>query len=93
MYDLLYCGEHEAEIRVMVTKEFPNAKIKDASDYIHCGRFSVEMIVCCDDWMLFLMRNGIHEMSFDWQMKSMDEPDYLKPLIKQVVEEQRSEKG
>ena len=93
MYDLLYCGEHEQEIRAMVEKEFPDATIKNASDDIHRGRFSIEMDCNDDDWMLFVMRHGIHEISFEWQVLKMDDPDRLKPLIKQVVDEQRSGAG
>ncbi len=90
IYDLLYCGEHETEIQKMVKDEYPQARITDTSDFIHSGRFSVELAIKRNDWMLWLMRNGIHEMSFDWNIMRMDNPNSLKPLIKRVVEEQRN---
>lgn len=91
IYDLMYCGEHEEEIRATVLNDFPSAKIEDASDYIHRGRFSVELEIEESDWLLWVMRNGFHRMSLHWEMAIMERPEYLNPLIKQVIAEQRAE--
>jgi len=90
-HDLMYCGAYQDEIKSMVLADFPQAKLEDASDSIHRGRFSVELELSDDEWLLWLMRKGVHEMSLNWELTRMEKPEYLKPLIKQVVTEQRNE--
>lgn len=92
IYDLLYCGEHREEIEAIVRESFPEAEVKDASDEIHRGRFSVQMEYEDDDWMLWVMRKGLHDLSFHWNIMKMQNPERLKPLLMQVIEEQRAEK-
>ena len=40
MYELIYAGK---EVEKIVLEKYPNAKIKDASDYIHEERFEAEI--------------------------------------------------
>ncbi len=91
IFDLLYCGDYEDKIREMVLQDYPDAKLEDATDTIHHGRFSVAMEIEEDDWLLWVMRKGIHNLSFYWQAVSMDNPERMKPLVRKVLEEQKEE--
>lgn len=86
MYDLLYCDEHQDEVRAMVADDYPNAVIQNASDFMHPGRISVDTKCDDDEWLLWLMRKGIHKLSFFWGIVCMEEPERMAVLAKQVIE-------
>ncbi len=46
MYELIYAGK---EVEDIIKKKYPNAEVKDASDYIHTERFEVEIPGITDD--------------------------------------------
>lgn len=91
IYDLIYAGEHSQEFRTLIQKDFPQAIINDASDDIHYGRFSVEMNIDDREWPLWLMRNGLHNLSLHWEVLKADNPSFMMPLIKQVIAEQKEQ--
>ncbi len=91
MNDLMYCGDAEKEIRDMVLNDYPESKLEDASDFIHEGRFSVEVTCEEDDWYIWVMRKGIHNLSLNWELERMEHPERMKPLLMKVLEEQSND--
>ena len=70
-YDLIY-APHEVE--EIIKKKYPNAKIKDASDYIHTERFECEIEgITKDDFYPFAIANGFVEccLAFQIEMTSL----------------------
>lgn len=94
IYDLIYAGEHRKELEGIVENAYPQAKLEDASDYIHEGRFSVQLEdIEQDDWLLFVMVEGILDISLISQMERMGNPDHYLTLLRQAVEIKRKQKG
>jgi len=63
MYDLIYADKKAEEI---IKKQFPNAKTKDASDYIHTERFEITMDGDMpDEYIEFMLRSGLFELSLN----------------------------
>jgi len=88
IYDLLYDCEDERE---MIQKQFPTAKIEDASDEIHQGRISITVKLARKDYYkgIMVMAMGLHECSLMMQMAPY-EPDHI-ALVKEAVTELRVE--
>ena len=56
MEDLIYAGN---DIEIIIKAKYPNAKITDASDYIHTERFEVEIPdVSDDEFYPFAIKEG-----------------------------------
>jgi len=47
---------------------FPAAKLTDASDYIHEGRFSVDLEAELEDWYYWLIKTGWADCSLWFQL-------------------------
>lgn len=73
IYDLVYCDpEDRAEVEALYRERWPNAKIEDASDEIHRGRFSIEMDAELRDYYDWCIREGLVYVSFDCQLCMME---------------------
>ncbi len=90
MHDLIYAG---SEISDNIKKQFPNATITDASDFIHPDRFSVDdESIEQEDWDRWVIKEGVFEVSLGIQMHlkmgcMKDEKksrDYISRLFKEV---------
>jgi len=95
VYDLLYIGDKEMynEAKADVLKTFPEARILDASDDVHRYRFDVNPKTATRaEWLLFLFRSGWFESSLMYQFDSMNDPESIKPLMKQVIDERKAAK-
>ena len=58
MYDLIYAGR---DVQNAVLNRFPEAKIEDASDFIHEERFAVELPESFDaDYLDWLTQRGFN---------------------------------
>jgi hypothetical protein len=78
MYDLIYCGKDVEEI---IKKRFPNAVIKDASDYVHDERFSIEdEDLNEDEYYPFIIKEGIGGCSFNLQLMMLQKQNTEKLL-------------
>ena len=65
-YDLIY-GPREVE--GVIRGRYPNAKIKDASDFIHTERFECEIEgVPDDEFYPFAIKEGFVECCFSFQL-------------------------
>ncbi len=91
MYDLIYAEQHQAEMITAVRETYPDAKIEDASDYIHRGRFSVEIGCADDEWSRWLFHSGIFEFSLHMQTFKLQNPDEYLDMMRSVVAEVKAE--
>lgn len=65
-YDLVYAG---VEVENIIKKKYPQAKITDASDYIHTERFECEIEgVTNDDFYPFAIREGFARNCFGLEL-------------------------
>jgi len=79
VHDLMYHGDAAPEILA----RFPNAKITDASDFIHERRIEVDVEgITWDEWFLFMFESGIGGHSLATQLTIRTHPQYLKRLLK-----------
>lgn len=62
--DLIYDRGAWKEIQ----DEFPDAKLEDASDYLHDGRFSVEMEADLEEYYFWLITSGWASCSLWFQL-------------------------
>lgn len=68
LHDLIY---DSSEIADLIKKEFPDAVITDATDFIHTERFEIDIpsLTCSDEkFYIFLMRIGAAVTSFTFQL-------------------------
>lgn len=95
IFDVLYCdgvdeksGESYLSIcRDLVSKSFPDAQLANTSDYIDGWCLTVEMNDVDDDtWLLFLMKNGLYNISLIWQFASLTKPNIINQLAQSVIE-------
>jgi len=86
MYDLVYDGGCLDEIK----QPFPLAEIEDASDFIHEGRFSVQLP---DDkrreYLKFVILKGIAPVSLMFQMdiRSPKDKEEIRDIINEIKRE------
>jgi len=65
-YDLIYGPQ---EVEEVIKGSYPNAKIKDASDYIHTERFECEIEgVSNDQFYPFAIKEGFAECCFGFAL-------------------------
>ena len=85
-YDLIYAGEHQREIKDKIHSAFPNALIKDASDFIHRGRFEVEIDnMRTDKFLIWLCAQGWAFLSISIQLIEIEEPARCLHILKAAV--------
>jgi len=66
MYDLVYANKEVADAILI---KYPNAKITDASDYIHTERFELEIDnVTDDEFYPFAIREGFARCCFSFEI-------------------------
>lgn len=65
-YDLIYGN---SEVESIITKQYPQAKIKDASDYIHTERFECEIPEIEDDTFYpFALKEGFARLCLKFEI-------------------------
>ncbi len=70
--ELVYAG---AEVEKLVKEKYPEAKLTDASDFIHTERFECEIEgVEEDEFYIFAIREGFAECCFGFLLRTHD-PD------------------
>lgn len=90
MYDLIYSGRNAWET---IKKQYPEAKIEDASDMVHRERFSVtldEKGFDENEYFKFLICSGLSQVSFSFKMSMVTKEKH--PKIKRAFDELRKEK-
>lgn len=82
MYDLIYAEDEYEKCKVAVKEAFPDVVIKDASDDIHRGQFSVEFDDkkrSQTDYRMGLIEYGLALCSLNFQLAKTEE---IKELVK-----------
>lgn len=90
MYDLIYADYKAQEI---LEKKYPNAKFENASDEVHCERFSIDIKESEyneRDYLKFLLESGLSSVSFDFQLMRASKEHVHK--INNAAKELRKEK-
>jgi len=78
MKDLIY----DSAARTEFLKRYPDAKIEDASDFIHDSRFSVEFEETDKyEYLHWLVDNGLAEISMKFQLWFQGEFQDAKPYL------------
>jgi len=75
-YDLIY---GPGEVEEIIKGRYPNAKIKDASDYIHTERFECEIEgVSNDEFYPFAIKEGFATLCFGFALllESLKFPEF-----------------
>lgn len=85
IYDLMYAGEDREEIEKTIRTAWPGAIIENASDFIHEGRFSVEMDIDWDAWIIWVMENGLLEISLHTGLLQLENHDKYMELLLQAA--------
>ncbi len=87
MYDLIYVGDEQYTLAQTELRErFPDAILEDASDYIHEGRFSIEVDVPTEEYRQAILDLGLAMISFDFQLFMMQKPKEALALLEQWKE-------
>jgi len=96
VYDLLYMGQREDydKVKSMIAKKFPDTKFEDNSDWLHPYRLVVNNENLDNTvWLGWVLVNGVGWASFDWQLTSMQKPEFAKALLKWLIAEKKRVKG
>lgn len=81
MRELIYDGD----VKKLIQAEYPQAKIRDASDEIHVGRFEVFISnVSQDEFWIFAIREGFAMSCLAWRFLMQDDTKTCKELIKKA---------
>jgi len=93
--DLLYLGNVRdySEVSTLLTSQFPEGKVEDASDFIHTYRLEfTHPSLSVDDYLVWALREGLQACSLKIQIMRYDTaPDVRERLMKAmrlVVSEQ-----
>ena len=82
--ELIYAGK---DVEQLILKAFPEAKITDASDYIHTERFECEIDIPEDEFYIFAIRNGFATLLLSFQiMMHCSEPEMTQRVWDLVAE-------
>ncbi len=83
MYDLIYVENRKDyhEVAAIIHKRYPEAQIEDASDFIHLHRFSVDGEIPEDEWVVFLMTEGLWNLSLHANLIIQSDYERAKRLI------------
>jgi len=86
MYDLIYTENHQdyKEIEEIIKKRYRQAKVEDASDYIHEHRFSVEFDIEQKDWFTFIIRKRFALSSLNFQLVLHSDPYRIQILLSEL---------
>lgn len=86
MYDLIYTENHQdyKEIEEIIKKEYLQANVEDASDYIHEHRFSVEFDIEQKDWFTFIISKRFAMSSLIFQIVLRRDPDRIEELLAEL---------
>ena len=86
MYDLIYLDYYGKAPKVL-QEIWPEAKIEDASDFIHTERFVIEVDVEEEDYFKTIVREGMGNFSFGFQVMALEDGKRALRLIREVKEQ------
>lgn len=87
MYDLIYL-DYYGKATGVLRGIWPEAKIEDASDFIHRERFEIEVVdVNEDDYFKTIIREGMAEFSFGFKVMILQNGQNALRLLREVVAE------
>jgi len=87
MYDLIYL-DYYGKAKAVLEGIWPTAKIEDASDFIHRDRFAIEVTdVEEEEYIKTIIREGMAEYSFTFQVMILQNGQNALRLLKEVVAE------
>ena len=86
MTELVYASDEKdcAEIQEAIKKEFPTAKMGDASDSVHPHRFSVDADIDEDDFYRWAMKFGVFFCLLGGNLMVYSDPDHVRALMNDV---------
>lgn len=90
MMDVIYCDEDRQlydELWKEAAQAFPTAKIEDASDCIHGGRFSIELTTGRKEYIKWAIRQGLAKMSLALGVMMLGN----EPELKEILAEMKAE--
>lgn len=87
MKDLIYDMVALKEIR----EKFPDVKVIDASDFIHTDRVEVEVEADEKQWLHFLIRSGIINISMWGQMHVVQGTELIRSVLDEMKKEREHE--
>ena len=84
LYDLLYLDQEDFfKVKNHISKIYPQAVIEDASDCIHGTRMTVEFDIVKKEWLKFVMKSGLHNSSFDFNIVLLDDRELIKEIMRE----------
>ena len=84
MKELVYGG---TEVEKLIKKKFSDAKIVDASDFVHAERFEVEIDTTDEIFYRFAIRKGIALICFGFRCGMMRGDKEISKWIKEETSE------
>ena len=83
IYDLLYLGEREPydQVKALIAEKQPDLRTSDGSDFIHRYRLVIEGEIEEDDWLRWLLEEGLILESFHAQFMLQDTPGRLSEIL------------
>lgn len=82
IYDSIYCTTYEAR---KLLESYPDAVTKDASDFVHENRFTIELEDTRKNYYKNLITSGVSDNSLSFQLALKTEEDF--PMISEIVKE------
>ena len=84
IYDLIYLDYYGKAPKVL-QEIWPEAKIEDASDFIHTERFVIEIAdVEEDEYFKTILREGMSEFSLGFQVMMLEDVQRALRLVREV---------
>ncbi len=87
MLDLLYLGDAQNYDKLwkQMKHKWPNAVLQDASDFIHLYRFSIELDINEDEYLLSGFVNNFFTCSLFCELTRLEKPKKYLEAMREVV--------
>lgn len=86
IYDLIYCPIVETK---ELLKIYPDAKIEDASDFVHDYRFSIQINDTEKNYLKNIIKIGLRDVSFNFQMSLRTKEKHS--MLDEIIDELKFE--
>ncbi len=90
MIDLIYAEGYETEMKQDILGMWPEAVFEDASDFIHRGRFQVEVDCTEDNWREQMFLTGLFDFSIHMQFWRIEQPTEYIETMRRAVETKKA---
>lgn len=91
MYDLIYL-DYYGKATEILQEIWPEAKIEDASDFVHRERFAIEVTdVAEEEFFKTIIREGMAEFSLGFQVMILQDGQNALRLLREVVKEKEAQ--